>query len=673
MSLSENSKEGNNNNVHVSKLEFEKKKSTKFSVSIFIFCILFGITGGALQYIINDEMETGKYPYFLSSGDLNNDGYSDLIVLSYRETKLVTTLSIHINDNGHLEEFKKYTVPFNSRHFTLTDFNNDSFLDIALANYAFNQVILYENDGTGRIEEVQTMDTIGNPSHIVSSDVDLDGLDDLLISSDSIPALEVKINTFDKDTVQFRSNQTFSVFSNNAFACIDVNSDTYPDLMVASKISDRVSIYLNDAGNFSFAKEISVDTKRITSFVADDLDNDGLADFACNGFEIYRNTGDLNFTREFSEKVGHIGQLIAVDLNNDGMKDIVSSLGVIFYNRGDWNFEPVREIATFIRSVTSGHFNDDNKVDLIGIYNENANEKNNEVIVITGKGDGRFTYAFELSSLYLSLVFTIIVIIGVAGICFIKEINRLQSIQGQISPAPGWDFKLTKKASAGLLVINLLMILIPAFLLFYVYIYYAYYYSARGPLMILPLMYAMLLVFSIFILVGQQERLDEVRSHHKKGEISPENLKTQLEKNLKNIDISYRNIYEDEMREKLLRYGDERKISKIKRSYRKKGKYYFNDHNFIIQFNFAHNSKTDEVYETLTIFNVNKNNISIVRNIEEALNKVYHIKPEKQVLENAGYFICPKCEQHIWVEPTEFPVSVKCKDCGFKARFSKSL
>lgn len=112
-------------------------------------------------------------PYSAASGDLNNDGFID-IVLSTSSS----TLKILINDHtGKLNELAQYYLEGNILSTALGDIDNDQDLDIIVARYYENTLLLF-NDGNGIIESDSV--TMHQGDNFLLADFNSDGDLDIL-------------------------------------------------------------------------------------------------------------------------------------------------------------------------------------------------------------------------------------------------------------------------------------------------------------------------------------------------------------------------------------------------------------------------------------------------------------------------------------------------------------
>jgi hypothetical protein len=114
-------------------------------------------------------------------------------------------------------------------------------------------------------------------------------------------------------------------------AVADVNGDGRPDLVVANKYSDSVSVLLgNGNGTFQAAQNFSAGTGPVAVAVAD-VNGDGhpdliTANYFSNSVSVLLGNGDGTFGSAVSFGQGNYPESVAVaDVNGDGLPDVVTA------------------------------------------------------------------------------------------------------------------------------------------------------------------------------------------------------------------------------------------------------------------------------------------------------------------------------------------------------------
>lgn len=302
--------------------------------------------GGSIDSITfsaRTDYTVGTSPIAFTFGDLDGDGYSDLIATNngtritvYHNKALVDTL---LFDAG-----TDYTTGNNPTYIALGDVDGDGKLDLVVANLTVNTISILRNTSTtGNITFAPKVD-IGNlalPSSIAIADIDGDGKPDIM-------------------TINRISNGTFSVFKNNctvgniAFAPVtggsvgsnpssmavgDLDGDGIPDAAILNSTGSTISLLRNTStyGFFSFAGYPDIPTLNGPENISmGDFDGDGKPDLAvanynANLVSIFKNTstmGSLSFAPMANYPAGIHPSVVSIgDLDGDGKVDI-AAIGV---------------------------------------------------------------------------------------------------------------------------------------------------------------------------------------------------------------------------------------------------------------------------------------------------------------------------------------------------------
>ena len=174
---------------------------------------------------------------------------------------------------------------------SLGDINGDGKPDFVVSNYTSNTVQVLLNtmpsrSSTPSFASQQTFATGTNPDSVAVRDVNGDGLPDLIVANKSSNTVSVLLNTtFAGASVpSFASQVTFATGTGPAAVVLgDVNGDGRPDLIVANSGSNTVSVLLNTtpagAGVPSFAPQVTFATGTSpVSVVLGDVNGDGKPD-----------------------------------------------------------------------------------------------------------------------------------------------------------------------------------------------------------------------------------------------------------------------------------------------------------------------------------------------------------------------------------------------------------
>ncbi|CAF5126015.1 unnamed protein product, partial [Rotaria sp. Silwood1] len=257
---------------------------------------------------------------------------------------------------------------YGPRSVAISDFDNDSVLDMVIANHIANNIAVYLGNGDGSFR---------NP--IIYS--------------------------------------TGSYSSPYMVTIADFNNDNRLDIAVANFGTNNIWIF-HGFGNGSFASQIELSTgsSRPATIIAVDFNNDSLLDIATANYgthsvSVFYGYGYGNFSPPITYSTGYDSlpsSLAAGDFNNDNYLDLVivnygtNNVGVLFGNSSR-TFEKQITFSTGFASqpysIAIGHFNDDGFVDIA-----TANSGTHEIGVLLNNGNRTFakqaTYSVGSASPY---------------------------------------------------------------------------------------------------------------------------------------------------------------------------------------------------------------------------------------------------------------------------------
>ena len=327
-------------------------------------------------------------------GDFNNDRLSDIVInnpymdsigvlLGYGNGRFASPLVLPVVDSS------------NRNSIALGDFNNDTWLDIAVANFDTNNIGIFLGHSNGKFAFQLTYhsNNINRPVSLAIGDYNNDGRLDIFVISDGSESIVALLGygngTFSRRTIYYAAKYCtpFSI------AVADFNNDGRLDIAVTLLSVDNVNILLGRSnGTFQSPKTFSTGTfTRPNSLAVGDFNQDGNMDIAVGNTEgreehilILLGNGKRNFSNHGKYATQTDSMVCSVVIGNfskDSHADIAvvsfdSQQVEIFLGYGDGSFMNQMPYSTATSSnpvsIAIGHFNNDNLTDLAVSYFEEA-------------------------------------------------------------------------------------------------------------------------------------------------------------------------------------------------------------------------------------------------------------------------------------------------------------
>lgn len=267
----------------------------------------------------------------LSSGDIDNDGYQDLISLSSSHDK-VSWYKYSEDENTYENRGNITAWVYNLRDLYYCDIDGDNDIDVLSNSYYDHDVNWYRNmDHKGNFGSQLTVSSeSNNGDKVIACDLDSDGDNDVISTS----ALEHYIAWYENlDGLGNFGPQHIidsSGYTENVFSC-DIDSDNDNDIIV--NYGHRIKIFenINENDAFIIHQTIELDDWSSNALYCSDIDTDGdldiISTFSDNDIAWYENLDGLgNFGEHItiSEFVLNLKTVISSDLDGDGDMDVVS-------------------------------------------------------------------------------------------------------------------------------------------------------------------------------------------------------------------------------------------------------------------------------------------------------------------------------------------------------------
>ncbi len=310
-------------------------------------------------------------------GDINNDGYLDLIVTGDAGSS-VRHLDTYINDTtGNLVHITSFGPPVMYSSIALGDINNDGYLDLIVTGNRVEGAVLnsYTNNGAGISLTPQFFGIGVMFSSIIFGDIDNDGDLDLIVSGDDGFGGNRLDRYFNDGTGDFSGPDNIGTgVDYSAIALGDIDLDGDLDLIVSGTGANLTLYTNNGTGTFSMKKIFGISFQQ-SSIAFGDIDNDDDLDFIVSGsghFDSYTNNGTGDFSMKTNiGTVNGTSSIVLGDTDNDGDIDlIVAGSGYFESYTNDGNGVYKYESTIISGGLTSpsialGDMDNDGDLDLI--------------------------------------------------------------------------------------------------------------------------------------------------------------------------------------------------------------------------------------------------------------------------------------------------------------------
>ena len=288
--------------------------------------VLLGTGSGTFQTAV--AYSAGDVPTDVSIGDFDGDGKQDLAVANYNSGNISILLG---NGNGTFQPQSTYAVGASALSVEGGDFNGDNKLDLAVTyGGTSGQIAILLGNGNGTFQAATSYAAGDTPQYLQTADFNGDGKLDLVVPNSLSNDISVLLGN---GNGTFQTQMTFAAGTQPQFVAIaDFNGDGILDLATANFGSDNVSVLLgNGDGTFQTQATFAAGDGP-TAIAATDVDEDGIVDLLVsnrydNNVSLLRGNGDGTFQAATSIAInGSLPRsLVVSDFNADGRPDFATA------------------------------------------------------------------------------------------------------------------------------------------------------------------------------------------------------------------------------------------------------------------------------------------------------------------------------------------------------------
>ena len=295
--------------------------------------------------------------YNIKSADIDNDGLNDIIVVSGYEDNLFWFKNLGNYTFSNLNIIA--TNIDNPKSLVSEDIDNDGDVDLIVGLNNDENVSLFKNNGDGTFSNQQIIYTTNyGVNNVVLKDIDNNGYLDIVSGQEDGSIYWVK----NIDGVNFSSSMyiTGSADDGTGFDFIDINNDTYLDIVFSSNYEHNLKYLINQSGNSFSSNSIMIDNNITDPYQVKivDLDNDNLLDILISTFSndkigwYKNNNGSFSSLIEVTNNISNPKDIVIEDLDNDGNMEIITSS----YSR---NNSEMNKLSIFKKNETGNAFSEE--------------------------------------------------------------------------------------------------------------------------------------------------------------------------------------------------------------------------------------------------------------------------------------------------------------------------
>jgi len=284
--------------------------------------------------VINEVDTYFAGAYTTDAGDMNGDGFTDILAGAYNANELCVWLAD--GQGGWDRNMVSYSI-FGPCGVDIADIDNDGDPDILCATYTGDQVLLFLNDGnaTPMWDEIEIESGFDGGHDVEASDIDLDGDLDILAASAEGDRVAWWRNDGGTPVQWFEQDVSLTPDYPCRIQACDLNGDGNIDVTASAWQGSKVYVWYGSGGSAPTWTEQIIHSNPIYgahSVRACDIDLDGDPDLIVSAMSggtliLFRNDGgsSVQWTREPIESFTGCAYARTGDIDGDGDQDILAS------------------------------------------------------------------------------------------------------------------------------------------------------------------------------------------------------------------------------------------------------------------------------------------------------------------------------------------------------------
>ena len=331
--------------------------------------------------ILNTNVSSSRFD--ISSDDLDGDGLNDIVVASGYEDELY-----YFKNLGNYSFSNKINISNgidNPRALKLGDIDNDGDIDLVVGLYNDKNVSLYRNNGDGTFSNQEVLFSFYSCEvlEIKLVDIDNNGFLDIVSGNDNGSIVYSK--NIDGDNFTSFNYITYNADDGTGFDFLDINNDSYVDIVYSSNYDDNLRYSLNQSGMFLTSNDVLIgNISNPYKVKIYDMDDDGISDIivsTSNKLVWYKNNNNSSFSSSFliADDISNPEDFLIGDINNNGQLDLVIPS---HKNGGGGEFNYQRKLSildqnndnTFNETILNFYFNAFSAVEIADLDNDGLND-----------------------------------------------------------------------------------------------------------------------------------------------------------------------------------------------------------------------------------------------------------------------------------------------------------